>query len=100
MKIPSIICTAFLCLLSNVGSSMAADPPKVIIDTDFDTIGDDGQVAVMAAQLYAEGSIDLLGFTVASGNEWRDPEVAECLKAVERLGIADGVSVYVEIGRG
>jgi purine nucleosidase len=95
MKIPSIICTAFLCLLSNVGSSMAADPPKVIIDTDFNTIGDDGQVAVMAAQLYAEGSIDLLGFTIASGNEWRDQEVAECLKAVERLGIEDRVQVYV-----
>ena len=96
MKIPSIICAAFLCLLSNIGSStMAADPPKVIIDTDFNTIGDDGQVAVMAAQLYAEGSIDLLGFTIASGNEWRDQEVAECLKAVERLGIEDRVQVYV-----
>jgi inosine-uridine nucleoside N-ribohydrolase len=94
MKIPSIVCTAFLCLLSNVGLSMA-DPPKVIIDTDFNTIGDDGQVAVMAAQLYAEGSIDLLGFTVASGNEWRDQEVAECLKAVERLGIEERVHVYV-----
>jgi purine nucleosidase len=94
MKIPSIICSAFLCLLSNAGNSMAG-PPKVIIDTDFDTIGDDGQVAVMAAQLYAEGSIDLLGFTVASGNEWRDQEVAECLKAVERLGIEDRVPVYV-----
>jgi inosine-uridine nucleoside N-ribohydrolase len=88
MKIPSIFCTAFLCLLSNVGHAMT-DPPKVIIDTDFNTIGDDGQVAVMAAQLYAEGSIDLLGFTVASGNEWRNQEVAECLKAVERLGIED-----------
>jgi inosine-uridine nucleoside N-ribohydrolase len=94
MKIPSIICTAFLCLLSNVGNAMA-DPPKVIIDTDFNTIGDDGQVAVMAAQLYAEGSIDLLGFTIASGNEWRDQEVVECLKAVERLGIEDRVQVYV-----
>jgi hypothetical protein len=38
MKIPSIICTAFLCLLSNVGQA-TADPPKVIIDTDFNTIG-------------------------------------------------------------
>jgi inosine-uridine nucleoside N-ribohydrolase len=94
MKILSIICTAFLCLLSNVGHAMA-DPPKVIIDTDFNTIGDDGQVAVMAAQLYAEGTIDLLGFTIASGNEWRDQEVAECLKAVERLGIEDRVQVYV-----
>jgi len=28
-----------------------ARPPKVIIDTDFNTIGDDGQVGAMAAQL-------------------------------------------------
>jgi purine nucleosidase len=94
MKSPTIICAAFCCLLFNVGHTMA-DPPKLIIDTDFNTIGDDGQVAVMAAQLYAEGSIDLLGFTIASGNEWRDQEVAECLKAVERLGIEDRVKVYV-----
>ena len=54
MKIPSIICAAFCCLLFNVGNSLAG-PPKIIIDTDFNTIGDDGQVAVMAAQLYAQG---------------------------------------------
>ena len=94
MKIPSIICAAFCCLLFNVGNSLAG-PPKIIIDTDFNTIGDDGQVAVMAAQLYAQGDIDLLGFTIASGNEWRDQEVAECLKAVERLGIENRVKVYV-----
>jgi hypothetical protein len=47
-----------------------ADPPKVIIDTDFNTIGDDGQVAVMAAQLYAQGTIDLLGFTIPSSFLW------------------------------
>ncbi|HEY0790831.1 MAG TPA: nucleoside hydrolase [Chthoniobacterales bacterium] len=72
-----------------------AEPPKVIIDTDFNTIYDDGQAAVMAAQLYASGTIDLLGFTIASGNEWRDQEAAECLKAVERLGIEDRVKVYL-----
>jgi len=70
-------------------------PPKVIIDTDFNTIFDDGQVGAMAAQLFADGTIDLLGFTIASGNEWRDQEVAECLKAVERMGIEKSVKVYV-----
>ena len=83
-------------LFSLIGiATCLASPPKVIIDTDFNTIGDDGQVAVMAAQLYAQGSIDLLGFTISSGNEWRDQEVAECLKAVERLGIEHRVKVYV-----
>jgi len=94
MKAPSIVCAAFCCLLFNIGASLA-DPPKVIIDTDFNTIGDDGQVAVMAAQLYAQGTIDLLGFTIPSGNQWRDQEVSDCLKAVERLGIEDRVKVYV-----
>jgi inosine-uridine nucleoside N-ribohydrolase len=70
-------------------------PPKVIVDTDFNTMGDDGQVAVMAAQLYAQGAIDLLGFTIVTGNQWRDQEVSDCLKAVERLGIEHRVGVYV-----
>ena len=93
--------TTFILLLSVLGLSSAepnshsARPPKVIIDTDFNTIFDDGQVAVMAAQLYAQGVIDLLGFTIASGNQWRDQEVSDCLKAVERLGIEHRVKVYV-----
>jgi len=67
----------------------------VIIDTDFNTMSDDGQVGVMAAQLYADGVIDLLGFTIVSGNNWRDQEVSDCLKAVEGLGIEHRVKVYV-----
>lgn len=80
------------------GSLMKAqqpDPPKVIIDTDFNTMFDDGQVAVMAAQLYSKGAIDLLGFTIATGNQWRDQEVSDCLKAVERLGIEYRAKVYM-----
>ena len=82
-------------LSSPVLRAERADPPKVIIDTDFNTIFDDGQVAVMAAQLYSQGTIDLLGFTVPSGNEWRDQGVSDCLKAVERLGIEHRVKVYI-----
>jgi inosine-uridine nucleoside N-ribohydrolase len=94
MKLPPILSSLLFCLSLGVMSCFA-DPPKVIIDTDFNTIGDDGQVAVMAAQLYAQGTIDLLGFTIPSGNQWRDQEVSDCLKAVERLGIEDRVKVYV-----
>lgn len=94
MKLPPILGSLLVCVF--VGAiSCLADPPKVIIDTDFNTIGDDGQVAVMAAQLYAQGVIDLLGFTIPSGNQWRDQEVSDCLKAVERLGIEHRVRVYV-----
>jgi purine nucleosidase len=72
-----------------------AQPPKVIVDTDFNAIGDDGQVGAMAAQLYAQGVIDLLGFTIPSGNQWRDQEVSDCLKAIERMGIENRVKVYI-----
>jgi inosine-uridine nucleoside N-ribohydrolase len=72
-----------------------AEPAKVIIDTDFNTIGDDGQVGAMAAQLDAQGVIDLLGFTIPSGNQWRDQEVSDCLKTVERMGIENRVKVYL-----
>jgi len=93
--------TATVLLMSLLGSSFAGSdrhsalPAKVIVDTDFNTMSDDGQVGVMAAQLYADGVIDLLGFTIGSGNNWRDQEVSDCLKAVERLGIEHRVQVYV-----
>jgi purine nucleosidase len=67
---------------------------KVIIDTDFTSAGDDGQVGVMAAQLHAAGTIQLLGITIVAGNEWLPQEVADALRAVERLGIAEEVGVY------
>ena len=71
-----------------------ADGQKVILDTDFSTMGDDGQVLIMAAQLHAEKKIDLLGITTVTGNNWLKQETAEALRAVERLGIADDVGVY------
>jgi inosine-uridine nucleoside N-ribohydrolase len=95
-RVNYLTAVAFAILLSgSLASAQQADAPKVIIDTDFNTIFDDGQVAVMAAQLHSQGVINLLGFTIASGNQWRDQEVADCLKAVERLGIENSVKVYI-----
>jgi len=70
-------------------------PPKVILDTDFNTISDDGQALAMLAQLDAAGGLDLLGVTVATGNAWLEQETSDALKAVERLGIERSVGVYV-----
>lgn len=67
---------------------------KVIIDSDFGTLNDDGQLLAIAAQLHARGRIEILGLTVVSGNAWLRQEVAEALKAVERLGIEQQVGVY------
>jgi hypothetical protein len=75
-------------------SPEAAGALKVIIDTDFNSIGDDGQVLVMAAQLAAQGRLNLLGITLVTGNQWLDQEQADALKAVERLGIEKQVGVY------
>jgi inosine-uridine nucleoside N-ribohydrolase len=70
-------------------------PPKVILDTDFNTISDDGQALAMLAQLDAAGKLDLLGLTVATGNAWLEQETSDALKAVERLGIERSIGVYV-----
>jgi inosine-uridine nucleoside N-ribohydrolase len=67
---------------------------KVVYDTDFNTIGDDGQAFVMLAQGMREGKVDLLGMTVVTGNQWLGQEMADGLRAVERMGVADRVRVY------
>src|SRR5215470_18471658 len=72
----------------------AAAQQKVILDSDYTTIGDDGQVGVMAMQLHAEGIINLLGITVVAGNQWLPQEVSDALKSVERMGLADSIGVY------
>ncbi len=81
--------------LAGASPAVAADQPKkIIIDTDFNVMGDDGQLAVMAAQLQAEGVVKVMGITVVSGNQWLKQGVADALKTVERMGIADPVGVY------
>ena len=47
--------------LAAAGPAAAAE--KVILDSDFNTIGDDGQALVMLAQAMREGKVDLLGIT-------------------------------------
>jgi inosine-uridine nucleoside N-ribohydrolase len=72
----------------------AAAQEKVILDSDYTTIGDDGQVGVMAMQLHAQGVINLLGITVVAGNQWLAQGVSDALKAVERMGLGDTMGVY------
>lgn len=69
-------------------------PLKVIFDTDFNTIGDDGQAFAMAAQLHSAGELDLLGITVVTGNQYLDQGVSDALRAVERMGVSHEVGVY------
>ncbi|KAH7386963.1 inosine-uridine nucleoside N-ribohydrolase [Phaeosphaeria sp. MPI-PUGE-AT-0046c] len=75
-----------------------SNAPKVIFDTDFNTIGDDGQCLVMAAQLHATKAIELLGVTIVAGNQYLSQEVSDALKAMERLGLEDEIGVYAGAG--
>jgi inosine-uridine nucleoside N-ribohydrolase len=83
-----------------LGHSAAARPSdesnarKVIFDTDFNTIGDDGQCLAMAAQLHATKDIELLGLTIVAGNQYLPQEVSDALKAMERLGLENEIGVY------
>jgi methionine synthase I (cobalamin-dependent) len=88
----ALLSAAAVGLLAVATPVMAAQ--KVIFDTDFNSMGDDGQAFVMLVQAMREQKIDLLGMTVVTGNRWLDQEVAEALRAVERLGVADKVGVY------
>jgi len=72
----------------------AAAQQKVILDTDYIPLGDDGQAATMAMQLHAAGEINLLGITIVAGNQWLPQEVSDALKGVERMGLADAIGVY------
>jgi len=92
-----IACVGALALAAH--AMAAGGAPKVIIDSDFGTMNDDGQLLAISAQLQARGQLDVLGLTVVSGNHWLRQETAEALKAVERLGIARRVGVYAGAGR-
>ncbi|KAK7214383.1 hypothetical protein V2G26_002386 [Clonostachys chloroleuca] len=85
----------FITLVCSYKDNHTTGGVKVIIDTDFNTIGDDGQVLAMAAQMHASEDIHLLGLTIVTGNQWLHQEVSDCLKAVERVGLEKQVGVYV-----
>ncbi len=88
LQVPSITSRSLLAITAT------AQIPKIIIDTDFNTIGDDGQVLVMAAQLHASKELELLGVTTVIGNQYQDQCLSDCLKGMERLGIENQVGVY------
>lgn len=76
------------------GGTVHTGGPKVIIDSDYNTLSDDGQLGVMAVQLQAQGQIDVLGITVVTGNQWLKQGVADALKSMERLGAGNRIGVY------
>ena len=77
------------------GGLPVAAAQKIIIDSDYNTMSDDGQLGVMAAQLQAQGKVQVMGISVVSGNQWLKQEVADALMSMERLGVGDRIGVYV-----
>lgn len=75
--------------------SQGATAQKIIIDSDYNTMSDDGQLGVMAAQLQAQGKVQVMGISVVSGNQWLRQGVADALMSVERLGVGERIGVYV-----
>ena len=56
--------------LSACGGGGGSGAPKIIIDSDYNTMSDDGQLGVMAAQLQARGLVQVMGISVVCGNQW------------------------------
>lgn len=83
-------------LLTELSGATTTHPtiPKIIIDTDFNTIGDDGQVLAIAAQLHATSQLQILGLTLVTGNQYLAQATSDALKAVERLGISTQVPIH------
>jgi len=59
-----------------------ADPPRIIIDSDYNTLNDDGQLSVMVAQLQTQGLLEVSGITVVSVHQWLKQGLVDALKAV------------------
>jgi inosine-uridine nucleoside N-ribohydrolase len=69
------------------GTSRAAEPNLVIMDNDyFGPVGSDMQSALI---LVANPSVKVLGFTVVTGDAWRDEEAQMLLRFLEVAGAAD-----------
>ncbi len=92
--VASVVAVSALSACGGSDLNAQTNPPKVIIDSDYNTLSDDGQLGVMAAQLQAQGSLKVLGITVVSGNQWLKQGVSDALKSVERLGVEKQIGVY------
>ncbi|MGJ7531211.1 nucleoside hydrolase [Variovorax sp. GB1P17] len=76
------------------GGAPGTTAQKILIDSDYNTMSDDGQLGVMAAQLQATGKVQVMGISVVSGNQWLKQGVADALMSVERLGVGNRIGIY------
>jgi inosine-uridine nucleoside N-ribohydrolase len=82
-----------LALLALLPSAPAkADEPRLVIE-DNDYLGPVGSDMESALILLASPTVEVLGFTVVTGDAWRDEEALALLRYLEIAGAAD-VPVY------
>ncbi len=81
----------FAALLALTAAAQAADPQLVILDNDF--LGPGGSDIQSAIPLLADPDVKLLGFTVVTGDQWRDEEVLHLRRFLEISG-HDNVPVF------
>jgi inosine-uridine nucleoside N-ribohydrolase len=85
MKHKFFLTAAFLLFLSAVGSAEARR--KVIINEDCSGPGGSNMQALLV--MIQSPEVEVLGITVASGDQWRDEEVAHTLRLLEIIGRTD-----------
>jgi len=76
-----------LCLLLATSPGFAQQRRKVIIDQDCSGPGGSNMQTLLT--LIQSPAVEVLGITVASGNQWRDEEVARTLRLLELIGRTD-----------
>jgi len=81
------VCAIALAALLPLDRSQAADPRLVIEDNDY--LGPVGSDMESALILLANPAVKVLGFTVVTGDAWRDEEAQALLRFLEIAGAAD-----------
>ncbi len=85
---------ALMLCLTVVSAPLCAQQ-KIILDTDLSHYSDDHEALVMLANLHEAGQIELLGVTLVAGNDWLAQLEVDALKALERLGLAAEIPVFL-----
>jgi inosine-uridine nucleoside N-ribohydrolase len=85
MKHKFFLTAAFLLFMSALGSAQARR--KVIINEDCSGPGGSNMQALLV--MIQSPEVEVLGITVASGDQWRDEEVAHALRLLEIIGRTD-----------
>jgi len=78
---PSILLTVGLAIAPAIDTALAVEPQLIVEDNDF--MGPGGTNIQSAMMLIGNSDVHVLGFTVVTGDGWRDEEAAHLLRFLE-----------------